>query len=72
MNPVFEEKENFTRFHLEKLLYAATGGEVARAGYFIRGADEFVEVVFHNGFHKRVNVSCDSLTALARDVLAAL
>ena len=47
----------------------ATDGEIRFAKYLVSGADERVEIRFANGYTKAVNVTMDSLPALARDVL---
>ena len=72
MDAVHEEKAVFTKFHLEEFLRTATKGEVFRAVYLVKNGEEFVELVFRNGYSKRVCVSADSLLAMSRDVLAAL
>lgn len=72
MEAVFEKKEFFVETELEGFLMEATEGEVIKAIYIRDGESEFVTLVFRNGYSMRVNVSCDSLIAMTRDVLAAL
>ena len=72
MNDVQAEKKHFTERHLTALLREATDGDVSFAEYAVTDGEEFVHVVFANGYRKRVCVSGDSKKALARDVLRQL
>ena len=69
MNEVQIEKKVFVDSYLAPLLVFATDGEIRFAKYLVSGADERVEIRFANGYTKSVNVTLDSLPALARDVL---
>ena len=69
MNEVQIEKKVFVDSYLAPLLVFATDGEIRFAKYLVSGADERVEIRFANGCTKSVNVTLDSLPALARDVL---
>ena len=73
MNPneVYEEKSQFVRSELSRMLNAATHGVVTGLSYTREGAIEYVTVdtptVMFN-----VNVTADSLWAIAKDVTRAV
>lgn len=69
MNEVQIEKKVFVDSYLAPLLVFATDGEIRYAKYKTSGAEERVEIKFANGYTKAVNVTMDSLPAIARDVL---
>ena len=50
---------------------AATGGPVARLSYISHDSakTEAVRIIYENGESQEVNISTDSLLAIARDVL---
>ena len=69
MNDVQKEKMVFVEKYVSPMLIFATDHEVRSARYMVSGADERVDIKFANGYVKSVNVTMDSLTALAIDVL---
>lgn len=69
MNQVQTEKKVFVESYLAPMLVFATDGQVRFAKYRVSGAEERVEVLFADGYTKCVNVTMDSLPAIARDVL---
>ena len=67
-------KQQFTNLYLSAVLRAATGGTVTqiRYNYLDVAKLEQVTVYFDTGFSKVVDVTGDSLVALAYDVLKAV
>lgn len=65
------EKMQFVE-ELENTVILASKLTVKNLEYRRQGSYETVTINFENGYAKHVNVSCDSLTAIALDVLAAL
>lgn len=64
-----ENKENFVKNELKNLLIKTTDGAVIDCEYRSRRFDEEVIVTFRRGIKKSINVTADSLSMLAIDVL---
>ena len=65
---VLEEKREFVNCELTSLIYKV-GNSIARLIYQYDNGDEFVTIEYRNGHNQKVDVTADSLIALARDVL---
>ena len=65
---VLEEKRQFVNCELTSLIYKVDSS-VARLRYEYDNGDEFVTIEYRNGHNQKVDVTADSLVALARDVL---
>ena len=63
-----EEKRDFVRRSLIPVL-KDIADVVSWARYEVYNGDEYVTVMYKNGYNKRINVSADSLKALTVDVL---
>lgn len=70
------EKRRFVQEELTGMLRTATGGLAAECFYEHDGADEVVKVLYGQRRGERevisVNVTCDSLWAIAKDVMRAV
>ena len=65
---VLEEKRQFVNCELTSLVYKVDSS-VALLRYEYENGDEFVTIEYRNGHNQKVDVTADSLVALARDVL---
>lgn len=65
------ENKNMVVEKLEETLQW-TRADVESLEYIVKNHEEFVEITFKGGCKKLVCVSCDSGTALIRDVMRAI
>lgn len=70
MNEVQKEKECFVRYHVEPMC-RAIDSSIDNLWYSVTdGGTELVTIQRHNKSVVRIDVTADSLAALARDVLS--
>ena len=72
MNDCQREKQRFVAEHLEPTIVAASEGDVASVEYAVEGGEEFVHIVYRNGYRRRRCVTGDSLKSLSMDVLTVV
>ena len=68
MTDVQKEKAVFVKERLLPLVSFARE-DIGTLRYRVDGPREFVDIIYDNGYKRTVNVSADSLTAIALDVL---
>ena len=64
-------KQSFVAMYLSPLLYAIDHN-IVRAGYKREGEIEIVNVIYKSGHNVVVNVTCDSLAAIVKDVIKVI
>lgn len=68
MTEVQKEKECFVRYHVEPMC-RAIDSNIDKLWYSVTNGTELVTIQRHNKSVVRIDVTADSLAALARDVL---
>ncbi len=68
MNEVQEEKECFVRYHVEPMCMELDSS-IDKLWYSVTNGTELVTIQRHNKSVVRIDVTADSLAALAMDVL---
>ena len=72
MTDVQMEKKAFVEGSFSRMLVEMSGGDIVSVEYQEEGYEEFVHVVYGNGYRKRACVTGDSLRGILEDVTDAL
>ena len=65
-------KKAFVDGSLARMLGEMSGGDIVSVEYQEEGYEEFVHVVYGNGYQKRACVTGDSLRGILEDVIDAI